>query len=375
MFMKSPERIPLFRPVIREPAVDAVTDVLRSGWLGPGKNVQEFERAFADYIGAPGIHCVGLNSCTSALHLALRLLDLPPGSEIVTTPLTFVATNHPILYERCTPIFADIQADTGNLDVSAAAKKITEKTKAIILMHYGGYPCDLDEFYSLAETHGIPIVEDCAHASGAAYKGRRIGSHGQLHAFSFHATKNLAIGTGGALIVRSDDFRDRLKRLRWLGISSDTYQRMKDNVYTWSYDVQEVGYNYQMDDIHAAIGLAQLPFLDDDNARRRDIAGIYRDELSHVPGISLLRYEDDRNSSYLLFPILAEEREQLLKKLRAGGIDASVHYRRNDTYPMYEEQDLPQAESFSRSVISLPMHILLTDDQVSRVTTLIREGW
>ncbi len=365
--------IPLFRPVICEEAIAAVGDVMRSGWLGLGPKTREFEEAFADHVGAP--YCVGLNSGTSALHLGLHVLGLPSGSEVITTALTFVATNHVILYEGCRPVFADIQPDTGNLDVASASGRITERTGAIMLMHYGGHPCDLDEFYTLARERNIPIIEDCAHACGATYKGKRIGSHGDIHAFSFHAVKNLPMGDGGALTVRSDENSLRLRRLRWLGIEQDTFQRAQPGAYEWEYDVTEVGYKYHMNDIQAAIGLAQLARLDADNARRAEVAAHYRERLSNVPGLKLLQHKDDRRSSFHLFCILAERRDALAGKLRAAGVDVGVHYRRNDQYPMYDEHDLPNTENFWRRVVSLPMHVALTDDQIDYIAGIVGEGW
>jgi perosamine synthetase len=366
-------RIPLFRPTIHQEAIEAVNEVLNSGWLGLGPKTQAFEKAFAEYVGAP--YCVGLNSCTSALHLGLRLLDLPPGSEVITTPLTFVSTNHAILYEKCKPVFTDVQPDTGNLDVQSVSRCITKKTGAIMLVHYGGYPADIDEFYALAKDAGIPIIEDCAHACGATYKDKRIGSQGLIQAFSFDPVKNLTMGGGGALVVRSQEHDSRLRKLRWLGIDADTFKRTAGQRYKWEYQVTEVGFNYYMNDIQAAIGLAQLSHLDEDNSRRSAIAGLYRQRLSNVPGISLLSYKDDRKSSYHLFSVLAEKRDDLVDKLHDSGVDVGVHYRRNDLYPMYGKQDLPNAEYFWQREISLPMHLQLTDEQVEYITGIIRKGW
>ena len=363
----------MFRPLIREQAVQAVGEVLRSGWLGLGPKTASFEEAFADYIGIS--YCVGLNSCTAALHLGLRLLDLPPGSEVITTALTFVSTNHVILYENCRPVFADIERDTGNLDINSVSERITGRTRAIMLMHYAGYPCDIERFYALARRRNIPIVEDCAHACGAEDKGRRIGSHGDIHAFSFHPVKNLPMGDGGALTIRSEEYNERLRRLRWLGISADTFQRTGLQGYRWNYDVSEVGFKYHMNDVQAAIGLAQLAWIDRDNARRASIAAQYRQQLSGVPGIKLLEYKSDRKSSCHLFCILAEQRDSLIDKLGANQVDVSVHYLRNDRYSMYEEHELPNTEYFWRHAISLPMHLALTDDQVDYVTDIIRKGW
>jgi perosamine synthetase len=366
-------RIPLCRPTVYKEATEAVAEVLRSGWLGLGPKTQAFEKTFAEYLGAP--YCVGLNSCTAALHLGLHLLNLAPGSEVITTPLTAVSTNHVVLYENCKPVFADIQPETGNLEVESVRKCITERTRAIMLVHYAGYPCDLDEFYALAGDSGIPIIEDCAHACGAAYKGKPIGSHGDIHAFSFHAVKNLTTGDGGALTVRSEEHDARLRRLRCLGFDLDTFRRIDDKEYYWDYSVTEVGFKYHMNDIAAAIGLVQLTHLDKDNARRAEIAAQYGQRLSNVPGIRLLQYENDRSSSFCMYCVLADRRDTLIDKLRVHGVEAGVHYRRNDQYPMYEEQDLPNTEYFWRRVISLPMHLQLTDEHVDYVTDVIRKGW
>jgi perosamine synthetase len=367
-------RIQLLKPVISEEAIQAVGDVLRSGWIGLGPKTAEFEAAFAKYVG--NRHCIGLNSCSAALHLALHILDLPEGSEIITTPITFISTNHAILYERCDPVFADVQPDTGNLDVASVASKISPKTKAVMAVHLTGYPCDLDELNALAHSHGLSVIEDCAHACGATYKGNRIGSHGQLHAFSFQAVKNLPMGEGGALVVRDDGLNRRLRQLRWLGIDKDTFHRSRGASYSWEYDVAELGRKYHMNDIHAAIGLAQLRILDKDNARRAEIAARYRKGLRGVPGVKLLKQSSDRKSSNHLCCILVENRDELALKLKSAGIETGVHFRRNDLYSMYKRDDsLVNAEQFWRSSLSLPLHLLLTDEQVDYVMEQIRGGW
>lgn len=369
-------QIQLFRPLIREKAISAVSDTLRSGWIGLGPKTAEFENAFAQYVGAP--YCVGVSSCTAALHLALKLLDLPTDSEVITTPITFVSTNHTILYEGLKPVFADVEPYTGNLDIKSVESKITEKTGAIIVMHYGGYPCDMDAFYSLGKKNGIAIIEDCAHACGAEYRGKRIGGFGDLHAFSFHAVKNLPMGDGGALTVSSKYHDQRLRVLRWMGIDKDTYERSDtatNKVYSWEYDVGEVGFKYHMNDIDAAIGIVQLQYLEQDNARRRKIADIYMSELAGVPGIELMRYEDDRKSSRHLCCVLAENRDNLVDKLRENNVGVGVHYKRNDLYPMYEKQNLPNVEFFAKHTLSLPLHLHLKDEEVLFVCDIIKRGW
>jgi len=366
--------VPLLRPLISEEAIASVVDGLRSGWLGLGPKTAEFEKAFAAYVG--NRHCVGLNSCSAALHLAVRSLRLPEGSEIITTPITFVSTNHAILYERCKPVFADVQPDTGNIDVASVASKITDRTRAIMAVHMNGYPCDLDELYALAHSCGLPVIEDCAHACGATYKGKRIGSHGDLHAFSFHVVKNLPMGQGGALVVRDDEVDARMRRLRWLGMDKDIRQRTEGAFHSWDYEISELGYKYHMNDLHAAIGLVQMEKLDEGNARRAEIASRYRKCLARVPGVRLLRQAEDRTSSNYLFCILVEGREALMHKLKGAGIETGVYFRRNDMYPMYQyDETLVNAEQFWRSSVSLPLHLRLTDEQVDYVIEQIRGGW
>jgi perosamine synthetase len=289
--------------------------------------------------------------------------------------LTFVSTNHAILYESLTPVFADIDRATGNLDPASIESRITERTGAIIVVHYGGYPADLDEIYEIARRHDISVIEDCAHACGSTYRGTRIGSHGDFHAFSFHAVKNLPMGDGGALTVRSVRHDTRLRRLRWLGIDKDTFRRTTSTSYEWDYDVPEIGFKYHMNDIEAAIGLAQLSLLDTENARRAEIARMYRAQLAGVHGITLPAQSTDRTSSFHLFPVLVENRDDFLAKMKAAGIGVGVHYRRNDTYSMYERAELPNAQWFSERVASLPMHLCLSDDDVEYVTNAIKAGW
>ncbi len=286
-----------------------------------------------------------------------------------------MSTNHAILYEGLKPVFADVDMQTGNLDPDSVRERITERTGAIIVVHYGGYPADLDELYAIAGEHGISIIEDCAHACGSEYRGRRIGSHGDLHAFSFHAVKNLPMGDGGALTVQSAEHDARLRRLRWLGIDKDTFSRTGKNAYHWEYDVTEVGFKCHMNDIEAAIGLAQLELLDGENARRREIARLYRDNLADVPGVMLPPVSDDRESSYHLFPIRVDRRNELVDRLRKKGIATGVHYRRNDEYRMYQRTELPGAEHFTNHVMSLPMHLYLEDQDVVSISQVIREGW
>jgi perosamine synthetase len=359
--------------VIRAEAAEAVASVLESGWLGMGPKTREFELAFAAFVQAP--HCVAVSSGTAALQLGLRLLDLAPGASVVTTPLTFVSANQVILQEGLRPVFADIQPTTGSLDPASVAGALDRGAGAVIAMHYGGYPCDVDELYALCSERNVPLIEDCAHACGATYRGRPIGSHGELHAFSFQAVKNLPMGEGGALTLASEAHDRRARKLRWFGISADTYERARGHGYRWDYDVEELGYKHQLDDVHAGIGLVQLAHVRADNARRAEIAARYRGGLANMPGITLLDQKDDRESSHHLFCVLAENRDRLVDALSARGVDVSVHYRPSYDYALFDSEPLPNVEYFWRRVISLPMHLQLDDDDVDYVIEVIREGW
>lgn len=360
----------LFKPRVTEEAISAAAEVMRSGWLGMGPVTAKFEKAFAEYLGVP--RAVAVNTCTSALHLAVKLLRLPAGAEVITSPLTFVAANEVLLYEGLKPVFAEIDRKTGNLSPESVAPKLSERTGAIMLTHYGGYACDLDGFRKLT---ALPIIEDCAHACGAWYRDRRVGASGNLCAFSFDPIKNLTTGDGGMLICPQESQDARARTLRYMGLTKDAFTRLKGSSYSWEYEVPEVGYRYHMNDISAAMGLVHLRLVDEDNARRTAIAGKYRQTLSSIPGIALLDYEPDRRSSYHLFPILAEQRDALADKLGKAGVIVGGHYARNDVYRIFERADLPDAEHFCSRIITLPMHVDLTDDEIGYVARVIREGW
>ena len=370
----SGHEIPLARTRISEEAIEAAERVLRSGWPGPGTEAGAFEAEFAAAIGAPSV--VATSSGTAALELAVALLDLVPGDEVVTTPNTFVATNHVLLRAGLRPVFADIERDTGNIDVGAIARRVTDATRAIMVVHYAGYPCDLDAITTLAREAGLRVIEDCAHAAGAVYRGVPIGSSdvaspSRMCAFSFQATKNLTAVDGGALSLADPELVERARRLRWMGIDRSTFERHSDEGYQWEYDVEEVGFRSTMSDLNAALARVGLRELELVNRRRAEVAARYRDGLQSIPGVEPLRHEDDRVSSHCLFPVLADERDALLAHLRSHRIGAGVHYKSNDRFPVYEPALLPEAHWFSDHVLSLPMHSGLTDDEVDRVLEVL----
>lgn len=367
--------IQVFKPLIRQEAVDAVTETLRSGWIGCGPKTKQFEQAFKYYIGSDD-ECVATTSCTDALEIALKLLDIGVRDEVITTPITFISTNHAILHSGATPVFADVDDKTGNILPASILEKITSRTKAIMVVHIGGYSADMFEIEKIAFYNNLRIIEDCSHAAGGVYHNKqlnhkKIGSIGNICCFSFQSVKNLPCGDGGMLVVPKRMY-ERAIKLRWMGIDKDTYSRTSNNgEYLWKYEVPELGIKANQNDIMSSIGLAQLAYLDSDNDRRRDIANFYKKSLSDHPKIKMPNI-DIKFSSCHFYPMYVEGRDSLLIHLRKDNIFAGVHYRRNDKYANYKEQYLPNAEYIENNTITLPIHLHLTDQDLNRIVESIR---
>lgn len=365
-------KVQLLKPVLPEACVEEVAEVLRSGWIGLGPRTAKFERQFAEYIGVP--HAVGLNNCTAALDLAMRLLDVRHGDEVLVPTLTFVSTAHAVAYNLATPIFVDCQKDSLEMDFDDVRAKITRRTKAVAVVHLSGRPVNMGR---LRETVGkLPIIEDCAHACGATLDGRRCGSLGDVGCFSFHAVKNLPMGDGGALTLHDGEFAERARRLRWLGIDRSTWDRSSlEKTYWWQYSVDEVGLKCHMNDIQAALGLVQLPMLDQFNQRRREIAKIYRQRMRELDQIQLPPDDDARSvSSWHLFIVRCLQRDDLSTWLRDRNVEVGVHYKPIHLYRCYGNTPrLPNAERMFGEIMSLPMHLGLSDDDVHYVCDHIAE--
>ncbi len=363
--------IQLFKPYMDDEEIQAVAEVLRSGWIGLGPRTAEFEKQFAQYIGVPWV--VATNSATAALDLAVRLLHLNHGDEVIVPTMTFVSTAHAVAYNLAMPIFADVNAIDLNIDFDDVARKITPRTRAIILVHYGGRPVDVDGLRSVAGN--IPIIEDAAHACGAEYQGRKCGSLGDLACFSFHAVKNLATGDGGALALCDTAMAERAKRLRWLGIDKGTWDRTEaDRSYWWEYYVDEIGLKCHMNDIAAAIGLVQLAKLPSLNARRQQIAQMYTEGLQDMPWLQTPPSDTALSkSSWHIYCIQCDCRDDLSVFLQTKGIATGVHYKPIHLYSCYGNRPfLPIAEALFSYILSLPMHPGLTDDEVSYIIETIR---
>jgi perosamine synthetase len=354
-------------------AVELAAGTLRSGMVSEGRRVREFEEVLSRQLGL--VRPVALNSGTSALHLGLVLAGVGPGDEVILPPQTFVACGLAIMMCGAKPVFADIQPDSGNLDPSAVRAKLSPRTKVIMPVHWGGYPCDMDEIHAVATTAGVVVMEDAAHALGATYKGRPIGSISQLTAFSFQAIKHLTTGDGGALCCRDPKQYEEARRRRWFGI--DRARDKASILGERQYNLTSVGYKYHMNDVAAAIGLGNLPELPAQLARRREIAAVYRRELRNVAGLTLLRLEPDRESAWWLFTVLVERRENFVPALAERGVPTSVVHQRIDRNEVFggPNEDLVGQRLFDDSQIALPLHAALTDSEVEQVIDAVRHGW
>ncbi len=366
--------IPVFRPCFDEEEVDAVREVLMSGWVGPGQKVEELEKRFAEYVGTE--FALSMNSCSSALFTALKVIGVE-GREVVTTAQTFVSTNHAILQNGGTPVFADIEGTTLNISPESIAHRVNDKTAAIMVVHHGGHPCDMDPIMGIANEKGIPVIEDAAHAAGARYKGRMAGALGTIGCFSFHALKNMSTGDGGMLTTDDESVAERVRNVRWMGITRSTYDRFRKNgrARAWEYDVDEVGYKFHMNDLNAAIGIVQLGKLESTNAARREVAVQYRSAFEDVEWIEMLGEKDYAQSANHAFVVLAEDRDRLIEHLAEKGIDGGVHYRPNHLYSVYEpyRRDLPVTESLWTKMVTRPMYPSMSNDEVLQVIEAVRE--
>lgn len=368
--------IPVLQPSLGQEEVDAVSEVLRSGWLGLGPKTEQFEQQFASF--ANNRFAVALNSGTAALHLALDVLRIGPGDEVIVPSITFISTVHAVSYVGATPVFADIELDTMNICVEDIERKITRRTKAVIVVHLAGHPCDMDAIHELAKARGIKVIEDAAHACGAEYKGRRIGSISDLTCFSFHAVKNLTTGEGGAITCNAEWMDRQIREKRWVGISRDTWMRStNEKVYAWQYYVNDVGFKYHMNDLQAAIGIIQLKKLNQLNGRRREIADAYSEALKDLDWIELPREHDYAKSSWHLFQIKLNKdhlRDQMINHLQEVNIASGVHYYPCHLHPCYIHLQavVPISADIWKRILTLPIHPNVTDDDLDRIIDRIR---
>ncbi len=373
------EFLPFSPPFIGEEEIAEVTDSLRSGWITTGPKTKAFEKKFAQFIGAPG--ALALSSCTAGLHTALVAAGIGPGDEVITTPMTFTATVAVIEHVGAKPVLVDIEPDTMNIDPKLVASAVTEQTKAVIAVHYGGHPCDLDALQAICLEHELLLIEDAAHAIPAKYKGRMIGSGPNPVAFSFYATKNLTTAEGG-MLTGDPDMIERSAIYSLHGMNRDAWKR-NDKTGSWRYDIVTPGFKYNMTDIQAAMGLTQLDKMEMILTRRREIVALYREKLEPLGAFDLPVQRDDCESAWHLFPIRIKEgalkitRDEFIEGMRERKIGTSVHFIPVHTFTYYRkkygfvDQDFPVAFKESERLVSLPLHPGLSDEDVADVVEAV----
>ncbi len=369
-------------PDIQEEEIQEVVDCLRSGWIGTGPKVQRFEEDFKKYRQAP--YAAAVNSCTAALHLSMLAAGIKPGDEVITTAMTFCATVNAIIHTGATPVLADCDPKTFCIDPASIEKKLTPHTKAIVVVHFAGAPCDMDAIMKLAGSRGLKVIEDCAHAIETTYKGKPVGTFGDFGCFSFYVTKNVTTGEGGMIVAKQKADIDKIKVLALHGMSQDAWRRFSDEGYK-HYQVTEPGFKYNMMDIQAAIGLHQLKRVESAHQRRAEIWQIYQEAFKTLPLTLPALTAGDVRHGYHLYTILIDEqktgisRDRFLAAMNAQGIGTGVHYQSIPTHPFYhetfgwKENDVPNSFRIGSQTVSLPLSSKLTDKDVQDVIAAVRK--
>lgn len=368
-------------PLIEEAEINEVVDSLRSGWLGTGPKVAKFEQMFREYTGAE--YALALNSCTAGLHLAMLAAGVGGGDEVITTPMTFCATVNSIIHTGATPVLVDCDRETQLIDPQRIEDAITPKTRAIVPVHLCGRPCDLDAIADIARRHDLVVIEDAAHAIEAVYKGRKIGNISHLTCFSFYVTKNMVTGEGGMVTTNNPDFAEKIKIYGLHGMSKDAWKRFSDEGYK-HYQVVVPGFKYNMMDIQAAIGIHQLPRVDQWLARRNELWQIYNEAFANLPVGSPAADEPNTLHARHLYTLMIDEeqcglnRDQFMQRLHKQNIGTGVHYLGVHLHPYYREhfgyqpQDFPNATWLSERTMSIPFSPKLSDGDVEDVIISIK---
>ena len=373
--------MPFHRPSIGEEEIAEVVDTLRSGWLTTGPKVERFQREFAAAVNAR--HAVALNSATAALHLALEAVGVGAGDEVIIPAYTFAATGEVVTYLGARPVLADCRADTLNIDVGTIEPLLTGRTKAIVPVHIAGQVCDMEPILELARTRGLFVIEDAAHALPASYKGRLVGTIGDITAFSFYATKTITTGEGGMVTTERDDYAARMKMMSLHGLSGDAWNRYSSRGH-WYYEISEFGFKYNLTDVAAALGLRQLERMWAFHRRREQIARMYNDTFGELDTCLVPRDAGFGTHAWHLYilelnlPVLAVGRNQVLDSLRQKGVGTSVHFMPLHLHPVYQRMygyqagQFPTAEAVFSRACSLPIYPGMTDGEVAHVIDAVR---
>ena len=368
--------IPYGRQTIEEDDIQAVVDVLRSDYLTTGPKIAEFEKMVADYVGAK--YAVAISNGTSALHAACFAAGIQPGDEVITTPLTFAASSNCVLYCGGTPVFADVDLKTYNIDPEDIRRKITDKTKAIIAVHLAGQPCDMDEIHKIAKEHDLLVIEDGAHALGSVYKGKKVGTLSDMTTFSFHPVKPITTGEGGMIVTDNEEFYQKMMLFRSHGITRDE-NLMTRNDGPWFYQQLDLGYNYRITDIQCALGCSQMKKLDRFLALRKEIVARYNEAFADCENIIIPYQLPETESGWHLYIVQVKncDRRKVFEALREHGIAVNVHYIPVYLHPYYQEHGYKDvhcrnAEEVYSHIISLPLYPTLTEEQQQYVIETLK---
>jgi len=375
--------LPFSTPTIEDDEINEVIDSLKSGWITTGPKVKRFEDAFRTYVGAP--YAVPLSSATAGLHLTLLALKLREGDEVITTPMTFASTVSMVVLAGAKPVLVDIEPGTLNIDAGKIREKITNRTRAVIPVHFAGQPCDMDHIFDLAREFNLTVIEDAAHAAGTEYKGRRIGSLDSISIFSFHPNKNITTGEGGMVCTKDEELAEEISLLKFHGMSREAWKRFAASG-TPNYDILLPGFKYNMMDIQAAIGIHQLPKLDDFITRRTEIAHYYSKALAGVEELQTPCYApyDQRHAWHLYTPLVRIERliidrDQFMAELKKENIGTGLHYKAIHHHDYYRKTlgikpgELPNADYASDRILSLPLFPKMTMDDARDVVEAVKD--
>jgi len=374
-------QIPFHKPYITENEINKVVDTIRFGWLTMGPETIEFEKAFNKYIGSK--YSVAVNSCTAALHLALKSINLQAGDEVIIPTMTFASSGEVVCYFGAKPVLVDVEKNTHNIDISKIEKIITSKTKAIIPVHYGGQPCDMDEIMEIAKKYNLYVIEDAAHSLPAYYKGKKIGTIGDITCFSFYATKTLTTGEGGMVTTKNSEWAEKIKILRLHGISKDAWKRYSKEG-SWYYEITDLGYKYNMTDVQAALGISQLKKVERMWKMRQEIARKYNNTFGSLPEITIPFIKSNRTTAWHLYVIklnggaLKIDRNRFIEELGKRGINTSVHFIPLHRHPFYRKKICSKSENFPNAdwiyerIISLPIYPGMKKNEVETVIEAVK---
>jgi perosamine synthetase len=375
--------IRLFKPSVGQEELDMLKQVFDRSWLGLGPLVSEFEEEWSKYIGCN--MSIGVNSATAALHLALTAFHFPKGKKVLVPAITFTSTANVVLYNHLEPVFVDVDPETTVMDLKDLQRKIDKDCVAVIPVHNAGYPVPMDELMEIAKQHDLKVIEDCAHCAGGEYKGKKLGTWGHIGCFSFEEKKCMTTGDGGMICSDDTELIDPLKPYRWVGIDKDTWRRaeaakgaQENEAMHWHYEISVLGYKYNMNDVMAGIGLAQLRKLDNMNARRRHIIGQYLEGIKEIPGIQpYLPYTLNGYEAYWFFGIRVNKdvRDKLIVHLKNHGIATGVHFYPLPLHPLFKEYDngCPVAKEIWQTFITLPSHVELTEKEIEYIINKLNE--